>query len=333
MIAGRGDPEYAERVKKETSLLPNVTYLGEIEDKDKVLLIKSSYANILLSQIEALGLTQIEFMYQGVPVVTSGVGGQSWLVQNGKQGIHVNGPGDFEGAAKALESLIDDSDLWSQLSANAKEKGSELTCSRAIRKLNDAITNELLKENGLIQLPLETRGTLIEPENVVRTWKSGSWVAIATERRLFIKHGRFSRKTTEVPYGNIQSIEHSRRYAWGTLAAGFLPALVWLLSPLWKVILNSEFLSHLENIFSSANTWPLILPVLLVASMSIGLGAFLVQSRTGFNLYGTGAKPVYLPFSLKEVVTYVRQIQDQQLLVDPSIRIPRLSKAQEKPLA
>ena len=79
--------------------MPNVTYLGEINEQEKVLLIKASYINIILSRLEALGLTQMEFMYSGVPVVTSGVGGQKWLIHNGVEGLHVSGPEDIEGAA------------------------------------------------------------------------------------------------------------------------------------------------------------------------------------------------------------------------------------------
>jgi glycosyltransferase involved in cell wall biosynthesis len=77
IIAGRGEARYSKRVKEKASQLPNVTYLGEIDEKEKILLIKSSFANILMSQAEALGLAQLEFMYMGVPVITSGVGGQS----------------------------------------------------------------------------------------------------------------------------------------------------------------------------------------------------------------------------------------------------------------
>jgi D-inositol-3-phosphate glycosyltransferase len=315
-IAGRGEPEYAAKVKEEAELLSNVTYLGEVDDKDKILLINSSHVNILLSQLEALGLTQIEFMYQGVPIVTSGVGGQSWLVQNGKQGIHTAGPEDYEGAANAITKLVDDSDLWSQLSEKAKEKGRELTCSRAIRRLDEAIDNELLKENGLLQLPVEIRGTLLEPENVAKAWKRGSWSAVATEERLFVKHGRFSRKVTEMPYRNIQNIEHARRYSLGILAAGFLPALIYLLAPLWQITLSGEFLLAIAGISSLVNLVPLALPAILFAPMLVGLSGFVIQSRTGFNLCGTGTKPVYLPFGFKEVITFVRQIQDQKLRVD-----------------
>src|SRR4030065_2977397 len=92
IIAGRGDSNYANGIKDKSNSLSNVTYIGEIEDKEKILLIKSSYINILLSQLEALGLTQLEFMYFGVPVVTSAVGGQAWLIRNEVEGLHVGGP-------------------------------------------------------------------------------------------------------------------------------------------------------------------------------------------------------------------------------------------------
>jgi len=313
VIAGRGDRKYAERVKEEASHLPNVTYVGEINDKDKVSLIKASYVNILLSQLEALGLAQIEFMYQGVPVVTSGVGGQAWLVQDGKQGIHVKGPEDFVSAAKAVKALVDNPDLYAKLSANAKLKGRSLTCSEAIERLDKAITAELMKENGLASLPIEARSTLVETENVVKAWSAGSWSAVATDKRLFVRHGRFSRKVIEVPYGNIQYIEHTRHYAWKTFALGFLPALVILLEPLWRVTLDSGFLLAAENLLSSLTPFPQM-AVLLAALVPIGLSAclFVVQSRTCFNLHGTGTASIFLPYSLKGVVSFVRGVQDQQ---------------------
>jgi D-inositol-3-phosphate glycosyltransferase len=62
VIAGRGDSEYAQMIVKTAESLPNVTYLGELNEKEKVQLIKASYLNILLSQLEALGLTQMELM-------------------------------------------------------------------------------------------------------------------------------------------------------------------------------------------------------------------------------------------------------------------------------
>jgi glycosyltransferase involved in cell wall biosynthesis len=319
IIAGRGDSQYANRIKDKSNSLQNVTYLGEIDDKEKTLLIKSSHINILLSQLEALGLTQLEFMYFGIPVVTSAVGGQSWLIRNGREGIHTDGQDDIEGAAKAIVKLVDNNELWNKLSANAREKARNLASSKIIRELDDALTEEMMKESGLTNIPSEARRTLIEPENVLKTWSAGSWGAVATERRLFVKHGRFSRKVTEIPYGNILSIQHTRRYPWEILIAGFLPLLILLLEPLWRTILSGSFISTLEELVDSFITAvpplasPQILMILLIiVPILISLGAFAVQARIGFNLLGLGTKPVYLPHKFSEVVTFIRKIQDQQ---------------------
>src|SRR3990172_2680513 len=89
VMAGSGDSAYARKVIAMAKRLPNVSYLGELNEQEKVQLIKASYLNILLSQLEALGLTQMEFMYFGVPVITSGVSGQGWLIRDEIEGIHV----------------------------------------------------------------------------------------------------------------------------------------------------------------------------------------------------------------------------------------------------
>ena len=319
IIAGRGDSHYANEIKDKSNSLSNVTYLGEIDDKEKILLIKSSYINILLSQLEALGLTQLEFMYFGVPVVTSAVGGQSWLVRNGREGVHTNGPDDIEGAAKAVVKLVDNHELRNKLSTNSREKARNLASFKMIRDLDDALTEEMMKESGLTNIPSEARRTLIEPENVLKTWSAGSWGAVATERRLFVRHGRFSREVIEMPYGNISYIQHTRRYPWEILIAGFLPLLILLLEPLWRTILTGSFILTLEELANSiiaavpALASPRILMILLTTvPILMGLGIFAVQARTGFNLHGLGIKPVYLPHRFSEVVTFIRKIQDQQ---------------------
>jgi hypothetical protein len=319
IIAGRGDAHYANLIKDKSNRLPNVTYLGEIDDKEKTLLIKSSYINILLSQLEALGLTQLEFMYFGVPVVTSAVGGQSWLVRNGIEGLHTDGPEDIEGAAKAIVKLVENHELWNKLSESAREKAKSLASSKMMRLLDDAITGEMMKESGLQNIPLEVRRTLIEPENVLKTWSAGSWGAVATEGRLFVKHGRFSRKVIEIPYGNISYVEHTRRYPWKILIAGFLPMLILLLEPLWRAILKGSFILALEELVNSIGiaipqlASPYTLMILLaIVPMLTSLGVFAAQARTGFNLHGSGIKPVYLPHRFSEVVTFIRKIQDRQ---------------------
>jgi len=319
VIAGRGDSHYADKVKAEASHLQNVTCLGELDDKDKILLIKSSFINILMSRLEALGLSQLEFMYVGVPVITSGVGGQSWLIKNGREGMHLEGPEDAEGAAKAIQSLVDDHDLWNRLSTNAKERARNLTSYKIMKKLDDAITEQMIKESGMNHIPPEALLTLAEPEHVLKTWLAGSWAVVATDRRLFVKHGRISRKVTEIPYPSISYIEHTRRFPWKILIASFVPTVTVLLEPLWRTILKSSFISSIEQ---SLNTLAAHSPQLIsqqtltmlfgLVPCAIGLAIFGLQARIGFNLYGQGMKPIYLPHGLGEAVTFIRKIQDKQ---------------------
>lgn len=319
VIAGKGSSRYAERVKEKASQLPNVTYLGEIDEKEKILLIKSSSVNILMSQAEALGLTQLEFMYMGIPVVTSGVGGQSWLVRNGREGIHIEGPDDIAGAARAVQNLVDDPQLWNKLSTNAKERARDMTSYEAIRKLDDALTEQMISESGFANIPHEALLTLTEPEHVLKTWSRGSWGVVATERRLFVKHGRISRKVTEIPYKSIAYIEHARRYPWKILMAGFLPALIVALEPLWRSIFKPSFISVVGTmaglieaaIPQLASPQTLSTIVALVPCL-LGLAAFALEARTGFNLQASGIKPLYLPRGFREAIAFVRNVQDKQ---------------------
>jgi D-inositol-3-phosphate glycosyltransferase len=317
VIAGKGDPSYSAEVEARASGLPNVTFLGEIDEKGKVLLIKSSYLNILLSKLEALGLAQMEFMYYGVPVVTSGVGGQSWLVQNGREGIHVNGSDDVIGAANAIKNLVDKPDSHEKLSKNARAKARLMTSSLIMKELDKAISCEMMTETGLTYLPSEARETMVEPERVLKTWSSGSWGATATDRRLFVKKGRISRKIAEIPYSSIAYIEHARRYPWQILLASFLPALFILLQPLWLAILNQTLVTALFQ-FSASITQASsgfisseILTILVACiPLIIGLAIFVVQAREGFNLHVRGNKPVYIPHGLSQVVPFLRKLQD-----------------------
>ena len=319
VIAGRGDSRYAEKLREQSSKMQNVSFLGEIDEKEKILLIKSSFSNILMSRVEALGLTQLEFMYMGIPVITSGVGGQSWLVRNGRDGIHTHGADDISGAAKTIQNLAENIELWKKLSSNAKERARTMTSDRLIRELDNAITEEMIKEGDLVQIPHETLLTLTEPEHVLKTWSSGSWGIVATERRLFVKHGRISRKVTEIPYNSIGHIEHTRRYPWRILAAGLLPAMILLLEPLWRFVLKPTFISTIEELVGSAVAMlpQLMSPQILALVIAVGpllasLALFAVQARTGFNLCGSGIKPVYVPRGFREVISFIRNVQNQQ---------------------
>ena len=139
VIAGRPGNQWKD-VVEESKDLPNVTITGELDDIDKIKLIKESYLNIIMSKMEALGLTQIEFMYGGVPIITSAVYGQRWVVRDGIDGFHVNGPEDIDGAAKRVEYLLDHPDVRDEMGKNARERAREFLLSYTTSKLVDKLT-------------------------------------------------------------------------------------------------------------------------------------------------------------------------------------------------
>jgi glycosyltransferase involved in cell wall biosynthesis len=318
IIAGKGDSPYSKKLVEAAQSLPNVTYVGELNEQQKVLLIKSSYLNILLSRSEALGLAQLEFMYSGVPVVTSGVEGQAWIVRDGMEGIHVKGPDDIEGATAAITKLVDNAALWNEMSANAKKRTADLTLSKLTEQFDEALSKELIKERGLVAIPSEVRATIAKPENVLKSWSSGSWGVIATGRRLFIRRGVISRKVTEIPYTNVTSIEHTRRYSWKTLVAGSVVALLLFIGLFLRSVLP-EPLSSIANelVNSLANSGQLqpmspqvLLALIPVVPLLIALIAFALEARTGFTLRGPGKETIYLPGQFREVITFIRNMQD-----------------------
>lgn len=315
IIAGRGDSEYENEVKHKAEELANVTYLGEINEKEKVELIQLSYLNILLSNMEALGLTQLEFMFQGVPVVTSGVGGQSWVVRDREEGVHVKGSSDVEGAARAIVDLVENSSKRNEYSTNARKRASAFALTTLIHGLGEVITKEIEVETGLSALPSEVRSTLSTPETVVRSWTRGTQKLVATDRRLFIQRGRLSRTTLEVPYSNITSIEYSRRYAWrALLIGGFLSCLMFIhhyVSPIISRSLTSRIVLMVVGVAPGFRVLlPQVLADLWLIPISAAFLLFLIRARKGFALHGVKVDSVFLPPSFGEAIQFIREVQN-----------------------
>jgi hypothetical protein len=265
--------------------------------------------------MEALGITQMEYMFQGVPVITSGVGGQSWLIRDDQEGLHVNGPHDTKGAAQAIVKLLDDTSKWSKLSVNAKARALPFAFSNLIEKLDLTLNRELEKESGLVELPAEVTSTLAEPEIVVGAWSHSNQKVVATNKRAFIQQGRFSRKTLEVPYSSIQSIEHIRRYPLRTLLGGLiLSALLFVQHYIYRLA-STPVTSAVADLFdfllpNSITMVQRILSLIFLAPVSVALILFAFGARKGFALHGASLQPVYLPFPFSEAIGHIREIQE-----------------------
>jgi glycosyltransferase involved in cell wall biosynthesis len=136
VIAGKPGDQW-ESVVREARGLDNVVLTGELPTELKASLIKASYINIIMSRLEAFGLTQLEFMYGGVPVITSASYGQKWLIRDGVDGIHVRGPEDIDGAAKAVRELVLNPSKRDEMSRNARERAKNFLMSKLMKELLD----------------------------------------------------------------------------------------------------------------------------------------------------------------------------------------------------
>ncbi len=317
ILAGRGDSSYGKELAVWARTLPNVTYLGEIDDRTKIQLLRASYSNLILSRMEALGLAQLEFMYAGVPVITSGVGGQSWIVDDAKDGIRVGGPNDIDGAARQIVELVNDTTKRDKLGSAAREKAGKFTLTNLIASLDAAITRVLEHESGLSELAPEVRSTLSEPEMVLKVWSHGTVKVIATSRRMFIQQGRLSRKTLEAPYSSIGSIGHIRRYNWRALLTGLAISLLFMIQylafPIFSGALTSIVVNFLNLLPLTQSLHSHVVDGLLAAPFLIGLIMFGVNARKGYSLNVSGSRAVYLSQSFSEAIQFIREKQDEML--------------------
>lgn len=106
---------------------PSVEWLGRREDIPT--LLAESDVFVAPSRWEGFGLAALEAMAAGVPVVASNVDGLSDLV--GSAGLLV-APGDADGLAKAVRTILDDSALAAELSSRGKARASQFGLERMV---------------------------------------------------------------------------------------------------------------------------------------------------------------------------------------------------------
>jgi hypothetical protein len=292
VIAGRVEGQYGNRVRHEAGKLPNVSILGQISDRQKAALMRSSLTNISMSRSEALGISQLEFMNAGVPVITSGVGGQSWIVRDTYNGLIVNGPDDVEGAAKAVVRLADDPKLRNKLGLNGKEFASEFLISRLI----DRLTAKLGARVRTIAVSVPE---LQEEENVIDAWALKGQKVAATSVRLVIRSAKSGRAVVTVPYNEIAKIVRFSEAPWRLLGLGASITPLLLLSRLLHLGIVSTYLktalSSLTSAVGLGADTDIFLVVIQFLPLVISSAAFLSQVNQGYQIHYGGSKKLFLP--------------------------------------
>ncbi|MFW9768341.1 MAG: glycosyltransferase family 4 protein [Candidatus Thorarchaeota archaeon] len=94
-----------------------VDYQGVVESKDVPILINKSRVFLYPSREEPFGLSIVEAMACGVPVITTNVFGPKEIIQNNYDGIAVP-PNDVEALTVAIVKLLEDDELRTHISEN-----------------------------------------------------------------------------------------------------------------------------------------------------------------------------------------------------------------------
>jgi len=114
--------EYLQRLQamaRERGIADRIRFIGERDDVERVLRAADVYCQPN-SAPEGFGLTFIEAMGAGLPVVTSAMGGAREIV-NESCGTLVQ-PGDANAVAHALRGLVSDASLRNRLAAEARHR-------------------------------------------------------------------------------------------------------------------------------------------------------------------------------------------------------------------
>lgn len=144
IVAGDG-PERArlEELCAARGVSDRVRFPGRITDKQGLLAAADLYC--LPSRAEGLGVSALEAMACGLPVVASRVGGLAEAVVDGECGLLVE-PEDADALAAALDTVLEDPDLARRLGEGGRARvAASYTAERMVERYED-LYREVLRE-------------------------------------------------------------------------------------------------------------------------------------------------------------------------------------------
>jgi len=142
LLIGQGpDRIFAQRLAKDLGVEADVHFLGEQEFPERLYACADLF--LLPSEQESFGLSALEAMSCGVPVIATRVGGLPELIEDGKTGF-LFPVGDVEGMAQAALRLLRDPELRHAMARDARRIACEKYDQERVVDLYDELYRELI---------------------------------------------------------------------------------------------------------------------------------------------------------------------------------------------
>ncbi|MBC7086103.1 MAG: glycosyltransferase family 4 protein [Methanomethylovorans sp.] len=123
-----------EKLTYDLDLRTHVSFLGKVSNDEIPKYMKGSDVLVLPSLSESFGIVNIEAMASGVPIVSTNVGGLSYIIKDGVNGFLVN-PKDPGSIAEKCLQILNDSNLKEQMSKNNLSEAEKYSWDKIVERL------------------------------------------------------------------------------------------------------------------------------------------------------------------------------------------------------
>ncbi|AEH44952.1 glycosyl transferase group 1 [Thermodesulfatator indicus DSM 15286] len=136
IIMGFGplEPTYRKMVPKE--LTEKIIFVGKI-DEERPAYYRSAHVLCFPAKKGSFGITLLEAMASGVPVVTTDIEGFRFVMEDGKHGLMVKPEHGAEGYARALKFLLENPEKRKEMAQKARERALEFSWDKVTADLLD----------------------------------------------------------------------------------------------------------------------------------------------------------------------------------------------------
>jgi N-acetyl-alpha-D-glucosaminyl L-malate synthase BshA len=142
MVGEGPERKKAEALCRELNISDKVVFVGNSNEVDRILCFSDLF--LLPSETESFGLSALEAMASGVPVISSNAGGIPEVNQQGYSG-YLSDVGDVDTMSVNAISILKNENTLNLFKTNAKEQASKFGISKIVPQY-EAVYKQALQE-------------------------------------------------------------------------------------------------------------------------------------------------------------------------------------------